>query len=149
MKPTLRGTLRALLDVLIPDAEDGSVPGAVKAGVAEHPSLFESEPRVCEILARIDEQAVASTGRPFADLTIPAAEQVVKQNPEIWLECSRLVGPLALRAYFENPRVLAALGLADRPPFPDGFRMDSIDYDLLEPVVERGQKYRDPEREES
>jgi hypothetical protein len=47
-------------------------------------------------------------------------------------------------AYYQHPRVIAALGLAVRPPHPDGYALEQPDLDaLLAPVRERGRRYRE------
>jgi hypothetical protein len=144
----LEQTFRVLLDVLIPDCDEGSVPGALHAGLAKWPSRFDDDGRVREILVQLNGHAITSLGRPFGELQFDEADACVRAHRELWLACTRTIGPMVLRAYFQSPVVLAALGLPEHPPFPTGFSMDPIDYDLLEPVVERGSKYRELEDEE-
>lgn len=61
---------------------------------------------------------------------------------------AEMAGPFAVleavvsRAYYRDPRVLAALGLEARPPFPAGFAVDGGDFTLLEPVAARGPIWR-------
>ena len=40
--------------------------------------------------------------------------------------------------YYTNDRVLEGLGLEVKPPFPDGNIVESGDFRLLEPVIQRG-----------
>ena len=44
--------------------------------------------------------------------------------------------------YYTNDRVLEGLGLEVIPPFPDGNIVESGDFRLLEPVVQRGKFMR-------
>jgi hypothetical protein len=46
--------------------------------------------------------------------------------------------------YYQQPSVLAALGLESRPPHPGGYEMPPNDLSLLEPVLKRGKLYREP-----
>ena len=47
-------------------------------------------------------------------------------------------------AYYQHPRVLAALGLEARPPHPQGYPLEQPDLDaLLAPVRERAKLYRE------
>ena len=45
--------------------------------------------------------------------------------------------------YYQNDKVLEALGLEARPPFPQGYHLDQMDFGLLEPVKKRGKQWRD------
>ena len=53
-----------------------------------------------------------------------------------------------INLYYSNRLVTESLGLNRSLPFPKGIRLEEIDYDLLVPVVERGQKYRVPGKQE-
>jgi hypothetical protein len=47
-------------------------------------------------------------------------------------------------AYYQHPRVVEALGMPPRPPFPLGYEMQPSDLDsLLGEVRQRGKIYRD------
>lgn len=52
------------------------------------------------------------------------------------------------RCYYRNPRVMEAIGIEPRPPFPEGYRVSTGDWSLLEPVRARGKIFRDPDREQ-
>ena len=49
----------------------------------------------------------------------------------------------AYRDYYQHPRVVEALGLEPRPPFPKGFEVAPSDLTLLDPVRRRRKMYRD------
>jgi hypothetical protein len=52
---------------------------------------------------------------------------------------------LTYSAYYQQPRVVAALGLEARPPHPGGYEMAPSDLDaLLKKVRARGPLYREP-----
>ena len=46
-------------------------------------------------------------------------------------------------SYYMNDRVLEALGLEARPPFPGGYEMEPSDWSLLDPVRQRPKMYRE------
>ncbi|MGY6645572.1 MAG: hypothetical protein ACXIVD_10155, partial [Salinarimonas sp.] len=46
------------------------------------------------------------------------------------------------RAYYRDARVLASLGMEERAPFPEGYEVETSDWDLLKPVAARGQIFR-------
>ena len=54
-----------------------------------------------------------------------------------------LLTMLTAQAYYQDPRVLESLDLEPRPPFPKGQEVPQGDWSLLEPVKERGKRYRD------
>ena len=45
--------------------------------------------------------------------------------------------------YYQDDRVLAAIGLEARPPFPKGYDVPAGDLSLLEPVRRRGSIVRE------
>ena len=49
---------------------------------------------------------------------------------------------LLTQCYFRDDRVLEAIGLEPRAPYPGGFEVENGDWELLEPVKSRGPIYR-------
>ena len=47
------------------------------------------------------------------------------------------------RCYYRDDRVLTAIGVEPRPPFPKGYEVPQGDWSLLDPVRARGPIYRD------
>lgn len=139
--------LRLVLDFLIPDSEDGSIPGAVRAGVAED-LVVDGNDAIGVFLETLEALAFSSVGRHFTDLSSDDIAAFMESHGDLWHECKRLLGPLVLSAYFTKPAVLSAMGLPATPPFPVGFGLEPIDFDLLAPVVERGIRYREGRSQE-
>lgn len=54
-----------------------------------------------------------------------------------------------LGLYFSTPIVLAALGESSEPLFPRGQSLPAIDFDLLNPVYERGRCWRATQEREA
>jgi hypothetical protein len=52
---------------------------------------------------------------------------------------------VAARCYYRDDRVMRAIGMEVRAPYPLGFKVEQGDLSLLEPVRLRGKKYRDAE----
>src|SRR5262245_60454248 len=50
---------------------------------------------------------------------------------------------LVYSGYYQQPRVVEALGLEARAPHPRGYTMEADDLSLLDPVRARGRRYRD------
>ncbi|MEO8605719.1 MAG: gluconate 2-dehydrogenase subunit 3 family protein [bacterium] len=142
--------LRALavaLDGIIPPRPDG-LPGAGGVGVAAYVdaalvSLPELHAMVARSLDALDELARAHGVASVADL--PPAEQTALVNA---LACSDdalppIVMLHAFAGYYQQARVVEALGMPARPPHPQGYEMEPVDLTLLEPVRRRGACYRD------
>lgn len=53
------------------------------------------------------------------------------------------VEAVVARAYYRDDRVLRAIGMEARPPFPTGYDVEQGDWSLLDPVRRRPAMYRD------
>ncbi len=50
---------------------------------------------------------------------------------------------VVMQCYYRDDRVMQALGMEARPPFPQGFEVPQGDWSLLEAVQRRGRIWRD------
>jgi hypothetical protein len=140
-------TLIALLDALIPPRPDGALPGAGALGVdavivAAIEKTPELELTIAPGLAAAEALATERHGRLFAQLDANERVAVLRQ-----LETSEpaLLPTLTFHAYmgyYQDPRVIAALGMEPRPPHPLGYEMAPNDLSLLDPVRQRGSRFR-------
>lgn len=140
-----RETLRAVLDMIIPASGDGRFPSAADVDVLDHIREFASHllPALREDLGRLDRLAVERSGSAFAQLTESDRACVVN---DVRSAEPGFLKDLALQAatrYYQHDRVLRALGMEARPPFPKGYEVVSGDLSLLDPVRKRGKRYRD------
>lgn len=132
-------SLRRVAGCMIPSSAEFGVPGA-------------DDPAIMADMA-------ASVGRDGADVKAALAlvREVVNSaaagssEPAHFLaELKRrdrarfaILESLVLRTYYRDDRVLHAIGMEARPPFPKGFEVEQGDWSLLEPVRARGAVYRD------
>jgi hypothetical protein len=140
--------LAGVLDLLIPPSRDGRLPGAGEVGVgaridavARGDAGFEG--LVAAGLAALEAHARASLGAPFAELARDARLSALQS---IAAEHVAFVPALLFHTYagyYQEGRVLEALGLEARPPFPKGYTMEPFDESLLARVKSRGKLYRD------
>lgn len=140
-------TLIALLDALIPPRPDGDLPGAGTLGVgAAIAAAIEKTPEleltIAPGIATAERLATERHGRPLAQLGDDERLSVLRE-----LEVSEpaLLPTLTFHAYlgyYQDPRVVAALGMEPRPPHPLGYQMAPNDLSLLIQVRERGRRYR-------
>lgn len=49
---------------------------------------------------------------------------------------------VTVQCYYRDPRVMSALKIDNRPPFPKGYIQEPNDFALLEPVRKRGEVFR-------
>jgi hypothetical protein len=99
-------------------------------------------PLVLQSLATLDEGARARGAACFADL---AAAERTPLFAEVAAAQPGFVGPLVFHTYvgyYQDPRVLAAIGLEPRPPHPKGHVLEPGDFGLLDAVRRRGPIWR-------
>lgn len=129
--------VRALLDTLIPPTADGTMPGAGTLGLESAlAAVVEADARsgaaISEGLA-----AIRATG-DFASLS--PADRVSRIEAQAAAQPALL--PSLLRhlyqLYYQDIRVLLAIGEPGRAPFPEGFEIEQIDPDLLAIIEARG-----------
>jgi len=140
-------TLAAVLDAIIPPSSDGKLPGAGELGIVGHIAQAvqqspELGPVITQGLAGLEELARARDPRGFAALDV--SERVAVLN-ELAATQPGFVPGLTFHTfigYYQNGRVVEALGLEHRPPHPLGYEMEPNDLTLLDPVRERDPLFR-------
>ena len=141
-------TLASVLDRIIPPSGDGRLPGAGEIGLAGaiEEALRETPGRLAEVaegLAALDGLARSRGSEDFSALPDPARLEALGE-----LEAARpefLPGLVfhTYVGYYQDPRVVEALGLEARPPHPDGYEMEPGDLTLLDDVRRRTKLYRE------
>ena len=145
LTPVQRDTLSAVLNMIVPPAADGRLPGAADMAVllrhlAENPTTGAA---IREDLDQLDREATTRCGAAFA-----ALDEVRRL---CLLDEMRARDPMALHqlalatvtCYYQQDRVLEGLGMEARPPYPKGYQVEQGDLSLLNPVIARGRIYRD------
>ncbi len=137
-----QGFMDALLNVVIPPSADGSVPGAgevglsgaVASGLRADPLLG---PMVEPGIEAIRDEALARQGEGLAGMAPEEGRRLVEgllaAHPVLMMGLLRYLYP----AYYAHPLVLAGIGEAARPPFPEGFEVEPTDPALLERLEAR------------
>ncbi|HEY8515475.1 MAG TPA: hypothetical protein VIS07_08175 [Candidatus Binatia bacterium] len=141
-------TLRALLDEIVPPSADGRLPGGGTLVGGEHlattlRTLPGLDLGVLQAVATADEAARARGAASFAALPKDERRALVADVGARDAGFLPSLTFLAYASYYQDPRVLGALGFEARPPHPRGFEMEDGDLALLEPVRRRGKLYRD------
>ncbi len=132
LSPLHSADLRRIAGIMIPADETYGVPGA------DDPAIFD------DLLSTLGrdllhvrialQQLAVLAGGPFSSLPPCRAEQLAASFLATnTLEVSTL-GRLILQCYYRDERVLHALGVDPRPPFPRGQALEQGDWRLLEAV---------------
>ena len=140
-------TFVAILDMIIPASDDGRFPSAADMDVLGY--IAKTDPQLLDTvrteLDRLNAGSEDLYGVVFGD-----AGETHRQGllDEIRGAEPQFLGGLALQTvtlYYQDDRVMEAIGMEARPPFPKGYEVVAGDLSLLDPVRARGQVYRDVE----
>jgi hypothetical protein len=136
--------LSSLLDEIIPPSRDGKLPGAGQLGLAgvlaeRAPDLV---PGIAQGLAALDALAGDRGATDFAALS--PEDRVAVLNEHATREPGFLPGLIfhTYVGYYEDGRVMEALGLEARPPHPLGYAVEPMDPALVDRVRRRPKMYR-------
>ncbi len=144
LPPSVRDSLDALLDCLIPPSRDGRLPGAGALGIGRYVAarLGASAAVLLPGFAALDARARDRGGAKFVDLAPERRSEVVaayaSEDPGF------LPGLIfhTYAGYYQEPAVQHALGMEGRPPHPKGYTVGPDDPRLLDPVRARPTLYR-------
>ena len=141
-----REILRTLIGSIIPASRDYGAPGAddplifkdILVTARSYTDMFEAG------LEDIDQQAIRDhDGVGFAALSETDRRAMAAQLSRALNPFLRTLVSITAQCYYRDDRVMQALGMDPRPPFPNGFTIEEGDWTLLEPVRRRGKLYRD------
>jgi hypothetical protein len=146
--PLPREALALVLDLLIPPSADGRFPGAGELGLAGYVvELAQRTPGLAPLLAQglaaLEAGALRRGAQGFAGLQEQARLALLQELASSLPGFVPTLLFLTYTGYYREPRVLAALGLEARPPFPKGYAVAESDLGLLERVRARGTLYRE------
>jgi hypothetical protein len=140
-----RRALDCVLNLIVPPSEDGRLPGAMEVGVPRY--LLEVEPASLPVLRdeldRLEAHAQLRFGAAFADLDASARQRLVDSLRTDDPQFLRALALHTVTCYYQHDRVLAAIGMEPRAPYPQGYEVKSGDLSLLDPVRRRGRIWRD------
>lgn len=144
-EPTLtdaeRADLLAVAGAMIPASAEYGVPGA------DDPAIFADIERslgrdfndVRDALAAL---RVTASG-PFVDLDADRRERAAQLFLGSGLRSAGILSRVVAQCYYRDDRVVLALGLEPRPPFPLGHTLEQGDWSLLDAVKGRPPMWRD------
>ena len=139
-------TLKALLNLIIPADSDRAMPGAGELDFIGYIKEFASDSMAAihREIDSLDARLTNELGAGVEELEERVLEQFVDKlrASEPYFAVNVVIQ--AINCYYQDDRVVTALGWEARPPFPKGFDVVRGDLSLLEPVRQRGKIYREP-----
>ena len=140
-------TFVAILDMIIPASDDGRFPSAADMDVLGY--IAKTDPQLLDTV-RTELDRLNAVSEDLYGVAFGDAGETHRQGllDEIRGAEPPFLGGLALQTvtlYYQDDRVMEAIGMEARPPFPKGYEVVAGDLSLLDPVRARGQVYRDVE----
>ena len=140
-------TFVAILDMIIPASDDGRFPSAADMDVLGY--IAKTDPQLLDTV-RTELDRLNAVSEDLYGVVFGDAGETHRQGllDEIRGTEPQFLGGLALQTvtlYYQDDRVMEAIGMEVRPPFPKGYEVVAGDLSLLDPVRARGQVYRNVE----
>jgi hypothetical protein len=134
--------LAMLADMMIPAGE--GMPSAADAEIlrSSMDGLNRNRELVVQGLEALADMAGVPGRRRFADLNQADRIKLVERLKAEQADFVRTLETHILASYYRDDRVLTALGLPARAPFPGGNAVTPTDWSLLDPVRRRKPFYR-------
>jgi hypothetical protein len=141
--------LARLLDEIIPPCSERRLPGAGALGLTTRIARTVEQTPMLRPVMEYGLGALADLARKRHPSGFAALSG--QETREVWEEfvaTDQFFQPafmfLVDSSYYQDARVVEALGLEARPPHPKGYTMEPDDSTLLDPVRRRAKMYREP-----
>lgn len=136
-----RTTLKAVARVMIPACKSKNLPGADDDIIFDDilTSLDRDTAAVAEILRKLHSQA----GGDFEQLTSISAGSILYEFSTKDRANAAVLEQVIAQCYYRDERVMKAINIEPRAPYPNGYTLMKTNWDLLEPVRGRGKIFRD------
>lgn len=139
-----RQAFQILVGLMIPASEAYGIPGA------DDPEIFErilvaselDRPLVADGLRALEDLSHTLHGEEFAGLDHDGRIDVAQRFAQTQAPHVSVIVSLTTQCYYSDVRVMMALGMENRAPFPMGFTVEQGDWSLLDPVKKREKFYR-------
>ena len=132
--------LKRLFDKIIPASADERFPSAADSQIFV--VFLASSHQFRVLISKAILLLQEFSGSDYCQLSEVDADRVTQQF------YANRTGPvttllsLLTQCYYRDDRVLDAIGLEPRAPYPEGFEVENGDWGLLDPVKSRGRIYR-------
>jgi hypothetical protein len=126
---------------MIPESRDFGVPGADDPAILA--DIVRSVGRDLALVREALAAIAAKSAGAFAGLDGDRREVLINDYYAGGGAAAAALGRLIVGAYYRDDRVLLALGLEARAPFPKGYTLEQGDWSLLDAVRKRAPFWRD------
>lgn len=133
-------TLRVVVGAMIPPSDEYGVPGAADERIFADivASVGRDLPAIRAALAELNQLA----GGSLAGASPQAQDAAIAEFRDRHRALVPSLVALTTRCYYRDDRVMQAIGMEVRPPYPKGFQVEQGDWSLLDPVSARGPIWR-------
>jgi len=138
---------RRLAGIILPASSEYDTPGAADPAIFD--DILRSLGQDLDAVRRALASLAARAGGAFAGLDDAAAEVMGLGFMETGGADAMTLGRSVLQCYYRDDRVMRALGLTPRPPYPLGHTLEDGDFGLLDAVRGRPRMWRDVDRAEA
>jgi hypothetical protein len=140
-----RRDLSDIAGTMIPESPEHGVPGADDPAILD--DIANSVGRDLALVRAALAAISAKSGGAFVGLDRERREALINDYYTSGGAAAASLGRLILGAYYRDDRVLLALKLEARPPFPTGYPLEQGDWSLLDAVRHRPPFWRDDRTE--
>jgi len=132
--------MRAIAAEIIPASLEFDVPGADDSAIQA--DIVATLGRDAGLVREALDQLARLAGRPLASLDPARREAVAMELRATGGAAVAALTRVVLQCYYRDDRVVRALGLEPRPPYPKGHVLEDGDWSLLDPVRARPPMWR-------
>ena len=142
--PEQRKVFDVLVDQIIPEDKDRHKPSAKEVDVLGFITEHDNE-LVHAIKGQLDDlnkRAKEQFNKPISEISPAQQSQVIDQARQANAQFYTRLALHTATSYYQDPRVMAVIGVPARAPYPEGFTVQQGDTSLLDPVRSRGTRWR-------
>jgi hypothetical protein len=134
--------ITVLVEMMIP--ADGEMPSAADPAIlpAIISRMEENSPVVTMALGVIDELSVRQSNKSFLESDPQDRQAVIETFKAEQVELTQYIQLCTVASYYQDDRVMTALGLEARPPHPGGYEVETTDWSILDPVRSKEKIFR-------
>jgi len=134
--------LNLIIDTILPGDRTLNLPPASKINLDIYVNSYSKQDLMSEFLNLTNKVCLDKFASNFSELSdidrLKALEACRSANIRLFVDFITNL----FRAYYTNVKVLEGINSGSIPPFPSGNILENDDWEILEPVFERGRIYR-------
>ena len=134
--------IKLIIDTIIPGDRALNMPPASQINFDDYIKISSKQELIDEFLNLTSQVCLDKFAVTFSELSsvdrLKALEATKSANIRLFIDFITNL----FKAYYTNLKVLQAINSGSIPPFPVGNLLENDDWEILEPVFERGRIYR-------